>query len=315
MKLDKKDMQILSILDWNARTPISQIAKQTRLNKDVVRYRIRNLEKNGVLEGYFTLINTHKLGYITIRLYFDFIDVTEGIQRRIIDFLDKKFDAGQIFTTDGEYQLGIITWEKSVFTLDKKLKHFKELFGDYINKDILSIFTTFHHYPRKIFSNNLKNISLKEEKTIIQLKKNDVNILQELSKNARISSSELSVKLNIPQRTIAHRIKELEKQHIILGYRAQINIKSLGYENYFLEIYTHKGQEIREIEMFAKNHKNCISSDIVFPGADIELETEFRNKTELWAFLNQLKAKFKSIKKIKYWSTLTYEKTNYLPKV
>jgi len=39
MKLDKKDKQILSILDWNARIPLTQLAKKTRLNKDVVRYR------------------------------------------------------------------------------------------------------------------------------------------------------------------------------------------------------------------------------------------------------------------------------------
>jgi Lrp/AsnC family leucine-responsive transcriptional regulator len=313
MKLDKKDLHILGILDSNARIPIKKIAKQTRLNKDVVRYRIRNLEKNKIIEGYYAIINTPKLGYMTIRLYFDLVDCDANTQKELIEHLDRAFNAGQIFAIDGEYQLGILAWEKSAYDVEKKLKKLKSLFGDNINREALAIFTTLNHYPRKIFHSTQKEgVTLKEEEKT-ELRKNDLKILSELSKNSRISTTELSLKLKIPQRTIAYRIKELEKKGIILQYRAKINTNLLGYTNYFIEIYTHKNKEVKEIEMFARLSKNCIYSDTVFPGADIELETEFQNKTELLDFINELKDKFKAVKKIKYWSTLNYEKINYFP--
>ena len=69
-KLDNKDLHLLSVLDWNARMPITQIAKRVQLNKDVVRYRIKNLEEQGIIKGYYSLIDLNKLGYITFRGYF-----------------------------------------------------------------------------------------------------------------------------------------------------------------------------------------------------------------------------------------------------
>ena len=59
MKLDLKDLKILSLLDQNARLSVIQIAKKLRLNKDVVRYRISNLElSNGkyAIEKYIIIV-------------------------------------------------------------------------------------------------------------------------------------------------------------------------------------------------------------------------------------------------------------------
>lgn len=313
MDLDKKDKQILSILDWNARIPISRIAKQTRLNKDVVRYRINKLEKNQILEGYYTIINIAKLGYLTFRIYFDLINLNKENEDKIINYLDKKFNAGQIFSIDGEYQLGIICWERSVYELHKKLTSFKEIFGNFINKEELAIFVLLDHYPKKFLSNAQKeSISLKEE-DLVKIKSNDKEILKEISKNSRISSIDLSIKLKIPQTTIIHRIKQLKKEGIILGYRAKINTEKLGYQNYYLEIYVKNAKGIKEIIDYAKHNSNCIYSGQIIPGADVEIETEFRSKIELLEFINKLKEKFKSIKKIRYWSTLKYYKIDYLP--
>ncbi len=313
MEIDKKDKQILSILDWNARTPISNIAKQTRLNKDVVRYRISNLEKKQILEGYYTIINTSKLGYLTFRIYFDFINLNKENEEKIIRYLEKNFNAGQIFSIDGEYQLGIICWEKSIYELHKKLSNFKKIFGNFINKEEMAIFISLNHYPRKFLNDTEKDyVSLKEEEKI-KIKNNDKKILEELSKNARISSVDLSIKLKIPQTTIIHRIKQLKKEGIILGYRAKINTEKIGYQNYYLEVYVKNAKEIKDIMGSVQYNPNCIYSGQVIPGADIEIETEFQNKAKLLEFINKLKEKFRSIKKIRYWSTLKYYKINYLP--
>lgn len=313
MELDLKDRKILSLLDQNARMSITQLAKKTRLNKDVVRYRINNLEKESIIMGYYTVVNTPKLGLTAFRIYFDFINLTSNIEKRIISYLDNEFKAGQIFTIDGPYHLGIITWEKSVYELEIKIQNFKKQFGDYINNLDLSIFTKLNHYFKKslpLSTNQL--ITLKQEEKI-KIDDLDLEILKELSKNSRANYIELSKKLKTPQRTMAYRINNLEKNNIILAYRADINVSKLGYENYFIEIYMGSKQNLSLIESFAHLDKNCVYSDYVLPGADIELEMEFENKQELLTFIEKLKNKFPFIKRIKYWSTLQYIKMNYLP--
>lgn len=312
-RIDLKDKRILAMLDKNSRMPLTEIAKRVGLNKDVVRYRIEKLEKEKVILGYYTLIDTHKLGYLTIRIYFELIDMNEETEKKLIEFLDKKFNSGQIFRIDGEYQLGIITWEKSIYQLENKLKLLKKEFGDFIEKYEISIFIELHNYSRKYLPNKAYENLILKETNLVEIDKIDTNILKALSGNARITSVELSKKLNIPQRTVIYRIRSLEKKKMILGYRINLNISSLGYENYFLEIYTHKQQNIKEIENFALKNKNCIGIDYVLHGADIEIETEFPQKYELLDFLMEIKNRFKYIKKIKYWSTLNYIKINYFP--
>ena len=155
-----------------------------------------------------------------------------------------------------------MSWEKSVYEFQNKLKKFKELYGDYLEKVDFTIFTKFNHYSLNEFNEkSSKHISIKEEERII-LKEDDLEILKELSNNSKISSVELSSKLKIPQTTIIHKIKELEKKKIILAHRAEIDFSKLGYENYFLEIYTHNGKDVKEIERYLQNHKNCTFSVI-----------------------------------------------------
>lgn len=313
LKLDKKDLQILSLLDWDCRMPITQIAKKIQLNKDVVRYRIKHLEEQGVVSGYYSLIDISKLGYLTFRGYLAFIDINEKIEEEIVSYLGRKFEAGIIFSRDGEFQIGFISWEKSVYEFQKKIKKFKEQFGDYLEKIEFTIFTEFNHYSLNEFNEKFsKNISIKEEEQVF-LKKEDLEILKELSNNSRISSVELSEKLNIPQTTIVHKIKDLEKKKIILFHRTEINFSKLGYENYFLEIYTHNGKDVEKIEEHMRSNKNCIYSVIGIFGADIEIECEFKIKKDLLDFIRELKEKFKTIRKIKYCSTLKYYKMKYFP--
>jgi len=313
MKLDKKDLQILSLLDWDCRMPITQIAKKIQLNKDVIRYRIKHLEEQGVVSGYYSLIDISKLGYLTFRGYLALVDINEEVEKEIISYLDRKFKAGIMFSRDGEFQFGFISWEKSVYEFQKKIKKFKEQFGDYLEKIEFTIFTEFNHYSLNEFNEKFsKNISIKEEEQVF-LKKEDLEILKELSNNSKISSVELSTNLKIPQTTIIHKIKELEKKKIILAYRAEIDFSKLGYENYFLEIYTHNGKDVEKIEENMKLNKNCIYSVIGIFGADIEIECEFKTKKDLLDFIRELKEKFKAIRKIKYCSTLKYYKMKYFP--
>jgi DNA-binding Lrp family transcriptional regulator len=56
----------------------------------------------------------------------------------------------------------------------------------------------------------------------------DLAILAELERNGRIPISELSRRLDSPNSTIRDRIRGLEENGVILGYKAVINPKQLG---------------------------------------------------------------------------------------
>jgi len=70
--LDATDLRILELLQADARTPNTEIAKQVDLVPSAVLERIRRLEKKGVIEGYSARVNPKALGlglaaYIAVR--------------------------------------------------------------------------------------------------------------------------------------------------------------------------------------------------------------------------------------------------------
>lgn len=59
----------------------------------------------------------------------------------------------------------------------------------------------------------------------------DTTILDLLEKNARTSFVEIGKKLGISEAAIRKRVKKLEEKEIILGYKAHVNYKKLGFSN------------------------------------------------------------------------------------
>ncbi len=60
--LNKTDYAIIRMLQKNARTPISEIARQTHLSENGVRYRLEKLENAGCIKGYSCILDPEKIG-------------------------------------------------------------------------------------------------------------------------------------------------------------------------------------------------------------------------------------------------------------
>jgi len=73
------------------------------------------------------------------------------------------------------------------------------------------------------------NISTKLDKTLDKI---DQKILKELVLNARMPVSVLAKKILISKQACHYRLKRLEDEQIIQGYKARINLSLLGYSSY-----------------------------------------------------------------------------------
>ncbi len=56
IKIDLKDRKILYQLDLNSRQSLTQIGKNVGLKKDVVSYRIKRLQDEGVIKNFWTVV-------------------------------------------------------------------------------------------------------------------------------------------------------------------------------------------------------------------------------------------------------------------
>lgn len=68
IELDDKDKKILRLIANNARFNYLDVARNLNLNIKTVQRRIKDLEKNGVIQGYVTFLDTKKIGYNFFKL-------------------------------------------------------------------------------------------------------------------------------------------------------------------------------------------------------------------------------------------------------
>ncbi|MCK5624637.1 AsnC family transcriptional regulator [Candidatus Pacearchaeota archaeon] len=62
-ELDKTDLKILELLSNNSRVEYSELSKKLNMTANAIKYRIKNLERLGIIKGYTLSVDKHKLGY------------------------------------------------------------------------------------------------------------------------------------------------------------------------------------------------------------------------------------------------------------
>ena len=68
IELDNKDKQIIRLIANDARFNYLDIAQKIKLNIKTIQKRIKTLEKKGIIQGYITFLDPHKIGYTFFKL-------------------------------------------------------------------------------------------------------------------------------------------------------------------------------------------------------------------------------------------------------
>ncbi len=299
-KLDLKDRKILAELDFNARESISKIAKKVRISKEVCLYRIKRLEEKEVIRDYHAVINNSKLGNYYSRLFIKFQNLDKTAEEKIVDYCLKNPKIGYYGRADGTWDIGVGYWAEDLFEFEKFLDDFNYRFGSYILEKDVSFGLHVFQFPYRVLLpeiNHVKEFETggKTEKAKLDEKDNKLLIL--LTKNARASLQELGEKLKLSWKTVDYRIKNLEKNKVIIGYRANINYKKLGYSNTKVLLYLKDLTKEKESELltYLKSLKNSIWVIKFIGKSDLEFEVLIKNREEFFDIMNKLREKFSEI--------------------
>lgn len=300
-KIDLKDRKILYQLDLNSRQSLSQIAKKVGLSKKVVSYRIKRLQKIGVIKNFYTVIDSYKLGYTSFRFYLALQNTTPEMEQEIINYFIKNKDTWWITRVEGRrFDFVAIIWIKDINDFlrfwDKTLLNYRKYFAE-------QIFSVYAQMALYRFSFLLDDYQTEDRKKFeitgggkkVEYDDLDLQILNLLASNARIPIKDVSRKLHISTITIKNRIKRLIKSGVIQGFRIDIDPFKIGYQYYKVDIDLNDYKKIHQIISYIKNNPNlvCIEKSAGF--ADLELRFYVKDLNELKNIMKDLTIKFASI--------------------
>jgi len=115
--IDEKDRQILEILELDARTPYTEIAKELGVSESTVRKRVDRMEKNGVIKQYTIITEPAKRGYGTVTIL--------GLDVEPARFLDAARELSKlpqvrtVSTSTGDHMIMAEIWTKDGIELSE----------------------------------------------------------------------------------------------------------------------------------------------------------------------------------------------------
>jgi Lrp/AsnC family leucine-responsive transcriptional regulator len=317
--LDLKDKKIIYTLDFDARMPLSILAKKVRLSKQVVKYRLENLQKRNIIQGFYTDINVSKIGYAIYLVYFKFHRLLPEMEKKFTHHISKQESVGVNISVNGQWDYCIGIWAKNV--IDFKLRYQKIMveYEKYVKNKTVMVETDFYYFkPKQILEKKEeRQLTMTGKMEEIELDRTDRNILINLALNARISLVELGQKIRLTPNAVKKRIKNLEKKGIIMGYRVMINYPLLNFLHYrvFLHLDYLTEDKEKQIITFLKYHKTVVSVTKTIGYCELEFRAIVKDIQEFYSLIEDLRNKFPDL--IKEYESIVYykfhEALNYFP--
>jgi len=332
-KIDKKDLKILYHLFQNSRQPLSILGKKVGLSRKVVGYRISRLEKEGIITGYPTHIESPLLGWGLVRFYYTFQFMSPEKKQEIIEYFVNSDIVTLVSELEGCYDLQVNVYVSSLRTFEYPSKY----------QNLFLKFTSFYDQTQKKYRKNFdeqimtvfnkstffdpifllgdKNstpsyfplfpTSFKEA----QIDKLDYEILRKLAVNARIPTVKLANDLNVTTATVKSRIKRLIDEKVVGNFGVSIDLQKIGYKLYNVEINLKDYEKKYEIIEYIRKSQNISEVDETFGrGVDLDFEFPLKDIKQLQDILNDLSSKFpETIKNFRYYHHVKVHKNNRVP--
>jgi len=317
--LDVKDQAIISDLSLNARASLSSLARATGLSRQVISYRLDNLEEKGIIENYYTILNIFKLGFLYHRIAFRFRNVSPEIEGQIVDFFMQHKNVGWVCQLDGDLDLAIAVWTRTIVEFENVLHESLNRIGSYVEEKKISIATKIHHLKYNFLSDkavDLSDLVVSGEIEATALSEIDYDILGILTKSPRRTNTEIGKSLKIQPQVVNYHIRNLMDQGIILGFNLKLNLQLLGYTHYkiYLNLVNILEPGFTKLIHYLKSLRNTIYITKPLGMADLEFELLAKNSEEFHKTLKDLRYQFPDL--IKSYSAIVFRKEryiNYLP--
>lgn len=320
-KLDKIDIKLFQVLEEDARQTLSQIAKKLKTSQQVVSYRLKSLEKRGIISGYYTIINLTKLRYTNYRVMFRLSNINEEKHEEIISYLLVHPNVLWLVDCGGRWDLLVNLTARNVIHFNRILQNFKNKFPEQIqNYDILTTLEVIY-FGRDYFTKKSREIKhlpyFGREEEINIPDKTNLQILNLISENARMSSVEISQRINVSPNTVMLRLKELKKSGLIQGFKPLIHLENTSFLGYkaLVKFQNITEQKEKEIQNYLKTNVNVVGIIKLIGLWDFEIELEVETKEQMLELTRNFRDHFKEVVKEFEVIPLFHEyKYNFFPK-
>jgi Lrp/AsnC family leucine-responsive transcriptional regulator len=259
---------------------------------------MEKLEQAGVINGYYAIVDMSRLGFFTFRVYLKLQQMSLGDRDALAEYAQKHF--GQIWSVvsmHGRYDVALFIGVKTLTEFhtvwDGLLAEYKRRIKSYN----VAVYAPIFNFNRKFLlpTNEPGIIRVYGAGTAQPVDELDKKIIEVYSVNVRQSASEIGRKLGVSSDVVRARIKSLEQNKVIVGYRVDFEINKLGLTGYRVDLQLVSTQRNKELMEFCSMHRHIYQMNKSIGGADFEIEVIVKDLPHLLQLIDEIRMKFKDV--------------------
>ncbi|MBR9703898.1 Lrp/AsnC family transcriptional regulator [Candidatus Pacearchaeota archaeon] len=302
MKLDMFDKKILYELEKDASLASSKIAKKIKRSKEFVNFRIHRLKKEKIILGCSAIVDMAKLGYFTFRIYLKWQNMTQEQKQKFYDYIKDKENIWTTTVLHGKWDFAFFIGIKAdnyVETFHKLWDEIQFKYKENIADSKIAMYAPVYNFNKTFFIDFDMKTEIVERVfgagSLIKFDEIDEKIIRLYSPNVRVSLITIAEKIGVSAENIRQRIKILEKNKVIIGYKINPNLQKMGYQGYRVDFLLKSVKKNKEIFNYLKHHKYFYQINKSIGGADFETEIVVKNLSHLLEILEEVVKKFSDV--------------------
>jgi len=293
-----KDLEILHALDFHARDPVTALAKRLRIGKEMLNYRLKRLERLGVISGYQTLPDPTKMGNATYKIAIKYQSMTKEAEEEMLAYLVMAKETGWVVKTEGAYDLMFMAFLPDDAVFGRFLTDFLERYGSFFYLREMLIVSENHALRRDYLSK--KPAADREILSYAGSARNvcdetDFRILDFLQKrDARASNMEIGAEIGLTAEAVRQRISALVRKGVILAFRPKIELVKIGHLYYNVMFSLKDLKALPSLYSYAESNPNITFFVRYLGRYDLGIDIEVENPDHLRRILDEIRVLFGS---------------------
>jgi len=302
--MDLTDRKILYELDQDSRQSYSSIAKTLRTSPQVVKYRVENLYRSGILQYCWPMIEYRKPGYFFGLYFFKLQNMDEKTEREFFAYLNNHKFIPIIMRGEGYADLIIAICAKGIFHLKEIISELNNRYSKNFREYDTTIpigFTQFHRAyligaekkaPKEAYS-AFTGAEVREE----ALTDTERKVLSMVNSNARVPLVQIARKAGISEISAKNTVKKLEKTGIIQSYTILPDHVLLGKPRHrvLFKLANLTTQKERMLFTYCQMHPNIVHHISVIGYWDLVLDIEVERGEPFRKIIQEMKHRFSDI--------------------
>lgn len=303
VKLDLKDRRILAELDMDVRMPLGELAKKVGVSRQVAAYRIERMRKEGITSGAFTIFDSVVAGYNWFRVVLRLGGAGAAQKNKILKFLSNNPNALWVGEVGGNWDIVVNFITRDNYQFNDIFEGFLSKYGEFVRAYETLVYINVRDQPRAYIlgEKNPEECPAFHHRMKfnpkVKLDKVDKKIIKTISQNALLPNWKIATEVGVSDKTVSARIKRMEKEKLILGYRLFVHTSAIGYETYmvFLGINNLQGDREAQLNAYLRANPNVTFVVKHIGRWRVGMEIEVKDRKEFQDFLVKLRDKFGDI--------------------